>query len=116
MIDDRIVRLVQLLLEKTSAGEIRWEETPTSNTFQCSLSNYSVLISQTSFRDAPGATQSLAVANEEGRIIEEVESGALGSNDWLLRDLFALARRKALGVDKALDEMLHLLETGESKR
>jgi hypothetical protein len=116
MADDKVVRLVRLLVERTKAGEIRWEETPTMNTFQCSVSNYSVLISQRSFVDISGMVQTLTVCNEEGKIIEEVDGEELRSEGVQLRELFELARRNAMGVEKALDEMLHLLEAGESKR
>jgi hypothetical protein len=82
MADDKIVRLVQLLLERTKAGDIRWEETSSANTFQCSLSNYSVVISQgplefTSGKlgEVSGAPHTLRVCNEEGKTIEEVSDG-----------------------------------------
>jgi hypothetical protein len=119
MAEDKIVRLVRLLLEKTKAGEIRWEETIDPNTFQCSLINYSVLISQRSVSGMPGLTEpmrSLRICNEEGKTIEEVTDAVpslLGGVE--LKELFEVVRRDAMGLEKALDEMLHLLETGESK-
>ena len=105
MADDKIVRLVRLLLEKTKAGEIKWEETSKLNIFQCSLSNYTLLISR----------QTLTVCNEVGDIIEEVDGQAPLKEGVRLSELFELARRDAMGVEKALDEILLLLEAGETK-
>jgi hypothetical protein len=72
MADQKIVRLVRLLLEKTKAREMRWEETADPSTFQCSLSNYSILISQRSFQNVSEPTQFVKICNEEGKTIEEV--------------------------------------------
>jgi hypothetical protein len=106
MADDKIVRLVRLLFEKTKAGEIGWEETSNLNIFQCSVSNYSILISR----------QTLTVCDEEGKIIEEVDGLAPLQEGVRLSELFELARRQAMGVERALDEILLLLEAGETKR
>jgi len=105
MADDKIVRLVRLLLEKTKVGEIKWKETAKLNIFQCSLSNYSLLISR----------QTLTVCDKEDNIIEEVDGPAPLQEGVQLSELFELARRDAMGVEKALDEILLLLEAGETK-
>jgi len=106
MADDKIIRLVRLLVEKTKAGEIKWEETSSLNNFECSLFNYSLLISR----------QTLTVRNQEGNIIEEVDGEAPLQGGVQFSELFELARRDALGVEKALDEILLLLGGGETKR
>jgi hypothetical protein len=106
MADDKIVRLVRLLFKKTKTGEIKWEETAKLNIFQCSLSNYTLLISR----------QTLTVCNQEGNVIEEVDGLAPLQEGVHLTELFELARRDAMGVEKALDEILFLLEAGEAKR
>ena len=106
MAEDKIVRLVRLLLEKTKAGEIKWEETSKLNIFQFSVSNYSLLISR----------QILTVCTREGDIIEEVNGLEPPHEGVRLSELFELARRDAMGVEKALDEIIFLLEAGETKR
>jgi hypothetical protein len=121
MADDKIVRLVHLLLERTKAGDIRWEETSSANTFQCSLPNYSVVISQRPLVISSGTvslpTHALTLCNEEGKIIEELSDAVpslLGGVE--LRELFEASRRSAMGVEKALDEILNLLGASEGKR
>jgi hypothetical protein len=108
---DKIERLASLLYEKSKRGEIKWEATADENAFQTSLSNYSVIVVQDS-DEAFGHDVVLKICNEQGRVMEELpqsESNELGS-------LFELARRTAMGVEAALDEILTALESPAPKR
>lgn len=119
MKDEKLVRLARLLYERTKDGDIRWEETALRDTFQCSFPSYSVLISQKSFSGLadPKPMRILKICNEEGKTIEEISDAAPPLSGRIeLKELFELARRDAMGVEKALDEILDFLGSTESKR
>jgi hypothetical protein len=108
----KIVELATLIHEKTRIGEVRWEKTTNARTFQTSFPKYAVQI----FSPAAGMA-TLLVYNGEGSLIEELSwpaavSAQIGS---VLVDTFETARRQALGVDNAIEEILGNLKTRQGK-
>jgi hypothetical protein len=113
MADERLLELASLLFEKTKTGEIAWEKTSFDETFQTSFPKYSVRIQKV--KGAP----TLFLFNEDGDLIEElsyVEAFLSLGSENRLNELFELARRKAMGVDQALDELLRELKTPREKK
>ena len=121
---DKLIRLAQLIYEKTKKGEIKWEATPDGGTFQASLASYSILIRRvagamtTVASSIPIATNfvTLQICNEQGQVIEELtEYDAIGA-DFKLEELFELARRMAMDVEKALDDLIGTLEASPQRK
>jgi hypothetical protein len=107
MANDRMAEIVKLLLQKTRDGSVQWEMTPVGGQFQAPFTKYSVLL-----RGGPD-TPYLMLNNERGEVVEDLSSITsvnLGVFDHL-RELYVMARRQALGTDRALDEMLNILRT-----
>jgi hypothetical protein len=117
---DKLIRLARLIYEKTKNGEIKWEATPEEGTFQASLSNYSILIKR-----SPKASMippnvlldptyfTIQICNEQGQVMEEL---TWGDGFEEMRDLFELARRGAMGVEKALDDLIGTLEASTPRK
>ena len=102
----KLLEVASILLQKSQAGEINWERTANENTFQTSLSRYSILINKMVGHEG-NEHYSLKIFNEEGREIEELTGYAARTEGGLhLSEVFELARRTAMGVEKALDEVL----------
>lgn len=116
MVDEKIRFLIDRLLSKTSAGDIKWSEAPGRGAFQTSFPNYSVEIEQDEDGDL-----FMRVYNSEGRIIEwisakEASNFVASSESWppqtyatRMHDLYVQARRQALRVEQAIDELLESL-------
>jgi hypothetical protein len=106
---DRIAKLVERLHEKTKARAIAWGETP-NESFQASFAHYTVELSR------EGADVFLGIYNEEGRILESVSDEMIKTQPGLARqgimlyDLYAMARRTALGSDEAIEDLISSLE------
>ncbi len=101
---DKLIQIAELVYQKTANGEINWEKTPDDNTFQTSFPRYSVLV-----QDA-NDTIVFKICNEEGQVIERLSEGQASNAGFAnLRDLYVTARRTAMGVDEALDEILQTL-------
>lgn len=103
----KLLEVARILFEKTENGEINWEATANDNVYQAPLSKYSTLIERNIDEESDRPYHQLKICNEEGREIEVLSSWeASTEGDVDLRALFELARRKAMGVEKALDEVL----------
>jgi hypothetical protein len=103
---DKLTQIAELLLKKTNAGEIKWETTPQPNMFQTSFPNFSVLI-----HDRPPLA--LRIYDEKGQALEEMsEIQAIQFGFVRMRELFVAARRGALNVEEALDQLLKTLVRG----
>lgn len=100
--DDKLRKLVDRLLKKTQAGELRWSETSSPESFQTSFPDYSIEVEKN--KDLV----LLRIYNSDGRIIESVVEKVSSFRDdaEALSELHDAARRQALGVEKALDDIL----------
>ncbi|MGB3552834.1 MAG: hypothetical protein WA993_19305 [Candidatus Binatus sp.] len=113
MATSKVVELAVLIREKTRSGEVRWEKTSNARAFQTAFPKYAVQIV------SPAAGMAtLLVFNAQGALIEELSwPAAVGAQlGPALIDTFEMARRQALGVDNALDEILGDLKTRQGKK
>jgi hypothetical protein len=116
MAQSKIVRLVISLAEKTDRNELQWEPTAEEEVFQVSFPHYSVQIRLVeNFASATPDGVLIVIRNKEGLVIDQVSDVDL-QKEWseaysVMSGIYGKARRKALGVDKALDELLK--ELGE---
>ncbi|MCE1016644.1 hypothetical protein LU640_05030 [Pseudomonas monteilii] len=112
MSNAKIARLLELLIERTESGELEWEPTVKSDVFQANFPRYSVRILTTEAEIDIDIV--LQIINEEGLVVESVRdpqlNGFVESAFLKMRALHESARRIAMGVDKALDEIIDFLE------
>jgi len=118
---DKLIRIAQLIYEKTKNGEIKWEATADEGTFQASLSNYSILIKRSPNVSLPVTTLNLTnftlqICNEQGQVIEELTEYTAIAADFKIGELFELARRMAMDVEKALDDLIGTLEASPQRK
>ncbi len=104
MADDKILRLVNGLIEKTKADELVWETTSNENTFQVAFSEHTITIEEYVDTDNDLVLM-LAIFDSEGRKIDSANQWSVAN----VKELYDLARRWALGVDEALDSLLEEL-------
>jgi hypothetical protein len=109
----KIARLVSALLTQTESGSLTWAQTEKSDMFQASFPRYSVRI-YTHQSNPIELDYVLQILNDFGDIVEEVSDpdlkDVLASPYVIMRDLHDAARRSAMGVESALDEILDYLE------
>jgi hypothetical protein len=117
MATDKQVRLIERLIQKTNAGEVRWEQTGNDDVYQAAFPNYGVRVERVFDKwhnDVEGYT--VFVLNSEGTEVDEMSDTTFMEVNFArspflqLQDLFMGARRTALGADQALDEILNDLE------
>lgn len=108
----KIARLVNVLKSQTESGSLSWSQTEKPDMFQASFPNYSVRI----FVKASNPIEQdyiLQIINQLGEIVEEVSdpdlNGFMETPYKVMRDLHDSARRSAMGVENALDDILSWL-------
>ena len=95
------------LIQKTNNGSLRWEATAAEGVYQVSFPRFTVQISER------GNDFVLTILNSEGTLLEEAADpefqGKIENPFSRMQQLYVNARRQALGVDAALDELLNEL-------
>lgn len=110
--EERLLKLVQGLLAKTKSGDVVWERTSATDVFQAAFPRYTVKVSERGDASEPLLTNYVvSIFDEAGTIIERASYLDLGkssqvNNFELMKELYSVARRQALGVDGALDTLL----------
>lgn len=104
---ERFRELVDRLLEKTEQGDLNWIEGSSRSAFQVHFPRYSVEI------EDEESDFILRMFDQKGSLLETVVAADLDSGSPYydkykekLRTLHQLARRHALNVDAALDDLL----------
>jgi hypothetical protein len=116
MANEKQVRLIRRLIEKTNAGEVRWEPTANDEVFQAAFPTYGVRVEKVSDRWNDTTDYTVYVLNQEGTAVDEMRDGNFTEADFgrspflTLQDLFQGAKRTALGADQALDAILNDLD------
>ncbi len=119
MSSDKYLQLVALLIKKTKAGTADWQATAREGVFSLSLPDYSVLITQVRNEASSSAKDVLfQIIDADGRTVDAFKdwqaTAAIPESsrqEWWrgMAALYDDARRKALGVDKALDTLIQQL-------
>ncbi|HJQ85333.1 MAG TPA: hypothetical protein VKA21_14705 [Candidatus Binatia bacterium] len=113
---EKSVTLVRRLFEQTNAGTLEWVSVNGGAAFQVGFAGYGVLLERRQQRDEFGHPHDqvmLSIVNGEGQIVEQILPAELGSTlpnpEKVMIALFEGARRRAMGVEKALDSILAAL-------
>jgi len=106
----KLNKIVKKLSEKTEAEKIEWEPTALEGVFQTAFSDYTIRLGTSTVR---GGVE-IYIYNYAGELMESANCDALLSFDnniyETMSKMYGAARRQALGVDKALDDILTALE------
>jgi hypothetical protein len=103
--------VIQGLLQKSQENTVVWNTTTDSNTFIVYFNNFSLSIRQ-HYNNETWITVDL-IKNDNGDKIDGfmVEDG---DDDWgIISELYSLARRSALSIDIAIQEMLTEINKSE---
>jgi hypothetical protein len=111
----RLEKLVERLHEKSERGELTWRK-GASGALEVTFPRHTVALDQL----AKDKEITLTIYNDEGEILDyitehnlkEETRGLLGGRYQIkLRETYHMARRKALGSDQAIDDLLRVLES-----
>lgn len=113
---DKITEFFASLYFATIDNSIQWDKTVDDDTFQTSFDNYSVKLIL--WYDPPDTTEySISIVDTEGKEIARIGPEDIPNNVTFkgkspyaaFREMYEVARRTALGIEKALDDILQSL-------
>ena len=120
MTENKLIQLVKSIEKRTKEGALIWESTAANNEFQSTLASVVIRIRRDATGDA-GFDFVISLFDSNGAELESLSDRDLkkmlaksayayepGLSDAyeLMESVFKNAKRKALGVDAALDQML----------
>lgn len=108
--------LILRLFKRTKSESIDWDVLGDENdVFVTGLADYAVSLSKSSSN-----VYRVEIIDDDGRIVDSFSSASIDTPKaktpayTILREMYELARRQALGADKALDDILNALGDNES--
>ena len=103
MATEKDLQFVQFIFEQTQQDKIHWEATAETDEFVVTFKGkYKVFVDSDLDRDGSRVYQ-LRLTDDSDRELLTVTSGESGG---LVRELYRLAQRNSLNVDKAIDEIM----------
>ena len=119
----KLAHLVYKLHEKALTGNILWEETATNGVYQASFVDYSIQISTQPSREVDGEEVGVrfSIIDSQGNQVESFldadldqkwfkEFGLTDNPYKIMIDTYGIARRSALGAEKAVNDILSELD------
>jgi hypothetical protein len=113
-------KLMEVLVRRTRAGEIDWQES-FPDLFQVSFKDNSVQLRSVPDDERETVVYTVSLLNSEGEVAdrftdEDLDNDQFGTTGqrWFkdLGDLYNMARRHARGADKVLNEILKEVDDG----
>ena len=104
MAENKIIRILQTLVAKSREGEVAWETTRSSSKFLSIYSSVSITIESD---ETPPEFYSLGVLNDNGVEVDSIQFTESDNYYLIAKELYGLARRKALGIEDLLDTLLN---------
>ena len=117
MADEKVLKLIRRLHEKTSSGQIQWSKTLKDDVYQAAFPEYAVRVRPGSSGFQGPESYILELYDSGGSLIESVYDSDFGEKApfayKLLNETYTTARRQAMGLDKAIDAILEELGPGD---
>jgi hypothetical protein len=115
LLSKKITSLVRRVFQLTQEESLRWEETGREGVYQVVIAGYSVRIAEEPADDpAQPPRYALRICNAKGVVLEEVSGKDLETripdSQAYMHDIYVRARRIALDVETALDQIIRQLE------
>lgn len=113
MSNEKIAKIIIALDEKTDLSQVVWGESSISG-YEAYFPRYTARIREQQEYERDSFNMVLEIINDSGEVIESLTDDDL--SDYLvtpftiMHNLFQKARRSAMGVDEAVDEILNFLE------
>jgi hypothetical protein len=109
--DKKLITVLTRLYAKTKADVVEWEPSEDANILAVKFSDYTItLVRMLATKDHAEAFN-LSIANSDGAVIQEMDSSTARDNGFAdMPDLFYRARRHAVDLNSALEDILKDLD------
>jgi hypothetical protein len=109
--DKKLIVLMNKIYARTKADLLDWEPSEDPKIFAVKIADYTFLIERVPETKSVPESFYLSIRNSDGLVIQELDSYLASKNGFAdTKDLFDRARRRAVDVDGALDDLIHELD------
>jgi hypothetical protein len=109
--DKKLITVITRLYAKTKADLLDWEPTEDAGLFAVKFSDFTISIHHMLARLGYPELFTLSIANGDGAVIQEMDNLTAKDNGFPdMSDLFYRARRHAVDLNGALDDLLQELD------
>ena len=115
--DEKLIVMMNKIYARTKADALDWEPSEDPNIFAVKFADYTVSIERTEETEKAPEGFNLSIANNDGLVIEELHSYSASKNGFTdMKDLFDRARRHAVDINGALDDLIRELDELSSQK
>jgi hypothetical protein len=109
--DEKLIVVMNKIYARTKDDVLDWEPSEDPNVFAVKLADYVLSIERVPESEKAPERFSLSIANSDGLVIEELDSYLASKNGFAnMKDLFDQARRHAVDINGALDDLIRELD------
>lgn len=112
----KLAQLVERVHRQTVADSLQWEATEKEGVFQAAFTDYALRLSARPHRTGSNDLDyTLTIYNDSGVVIEDITDTELDEDEvgykpyQVMKETYDRARGQAMGIDKALDDLLRYL-------
>jgi hypothetical protein len=115
--DKKLITVMTRLYAKTKADLVDWEPSEDANIFAVKFSDYAISLVRILPTKDRAEWFNLSIANSDGAVIQEMDSITAKDNGFAdMPDLFYRARRHAVDLNSALDDILKELDERSNEK
>jgi hypothetical protein len=115
--DKKLITVLTKLYARTKADVVDWEPSEDANIFAVKFSDYTISLVRMLATPTHAESFNLSIANSDGAVIQEMDSSTARDNGFAdMPDLFYRARRHAVDLNGALDDLLKELNELSSEK
>jgi hypothetical protein len=115
--DNKLIKVLIKLYARTKADVVDWQPSSDANLFGVKFSDYSISLVRILATPTHAESFNLTLANNDGAVIQEMDSSTARDNGFPdMSDLFYRARRHAVDLNGALDDILGELDDLSSEK
>jgi hypothetical protein len=109
--DKKLITVLTRLYAKTKADVVEWEPSEDANVLGVKFSDYTISLVRMLATPTHAEAFNLSIANSDGAVIQEMDSSTARDNGFPdMSDLFYRARRHAVDLNSALEDILKDLD------
>ena len=115
--DKKLIVVMNKIYARTKADVLDWEPSEDPNVFAVKFADFTLSIVRAPEIEKAPESFSLSIANSDGLVIQELDSYLASKNGFAdMKDLFDRARRRAVDINGALNDLIRELDELSSQK
>jgi hypothetical protein len=115
--DEKLILVMNKVYAGTKADALDWQPSEDPNIFAAKLTDYTLSLERAPETEKTPEGFNFSIVNSDGLVLQELDSHLATKHGFAeMKDLFDRARRHAVDIDGALDDLIRELDELSSER